>query len=310
MTVKKPEAIEVKTDQIAILDRHELSDHLEHGRLLIFPTTPVDLPSEDDIRFLREETPEFHTRKNISYYPEARQLRGIKGPRSVLKRTESILKDHQERVNARLQQFIPSLAEGWTSATSSLRVFEEKSRDIPTRSRSDLLHLDAGTYGAARGDLILRFLTNLDDEDRVWKCKGTVSDLVETLGEAAGLKHGDILRDSFMNRVGSGLVRGLATVLPIARTLEQSAYDQAMRRMHNYMKESEEFQRDPEGMVEIRFKPGSSWLVFADMAGHACESGRFAIINTFMVPRRNFRHPELSPWEVLRRFGEGVSEAA
>ena len=310
MTVKKPEAIEVNTDQIANLDPHELSDHLEHGRLLIFPTTPVELPSEDDIRFLREDTPEFHTRKNISYYPEAHQLRGIKGPRSVLKRTESILRDHQERVGSSLQRLIPTLAEGWTSATSSLRVFEEKYRDIPTRSRSDLLHLDAGTYGAARGDLILRFLTNLDDEDRVWRCKGTVTDLVETFGEAAGLKHKDILRDSFMNRVGSGLIRGLSTVVPIARTLEQSAYDQAMRRMHNYMKENDEFQKDPEGMVEIRFKPRSSWLVFADMAGHACESGRFAMINTFMVPRRNFRHPEFSPWEVLRRFGEGESVAA
>ena len=175
---------------------------------------------------------------------------------------------------------------------------------------SDLLHLDAGTYGAARGDLILRFLTNLDDEDRIWKCKGTAPDLIESFGEAAGLKRGDLLRDSFMNRVGSGLVRGISAIAPIAMTLEQSAYDHAMRRMHNYMKESDEFQSNPEGRVEIHFKPRSCWLVFADMAGHACEFGRFATINTFIVPRRNFRHPEFTPWEALRRFGAGESALA
>ena len=305
MTIKTPEAIEVNADQLATHARHELSDHLERGRVLIFNTPPVELPGEDDIRFLRDRTPEFHTRKNISYYPQADQLRGIKAPREIRNRTRDILRDYQDRIEDSLKQLIPSLAEGWTSATSSLRVFQEKDRDIPMRSRSDRLHLDAGTYGAARGDLILRFLTNLDTEDRIWKCKGTAPDLIETFGEAAGLEHGDLLHDSFMNRVGSGLIRGVSSVAPIARTLEVSAYDLAMRRMHNYMKESDEFHSDPEGMVEIRFKPRSCWLVFADMAGHSCKSGRFAMINTFMVPRHNFRHPEFSPWEVLRRFGAG-----
>jgi len=211
-------------------------------------------------------------------------------------------------VEACLHRLIPSFTPGWTSATSSLRVFEENSRGIPIRSRSDRIHLDAGTYGAARGDLILRFLTNLDDKERVWRCKGTVSDLVETFGEAAGLHRGDeLLRDSLLNRMGSGMVRGLSKVFPTMATLERSAYDQAMRHMHNYMKESEEFHQDPEGMVEIRFKPKSCWLVFADMAGHSCLSGEFAMINTFMVPRENFRHQEFSPWEVLSRYAAGKS---
>jgi hypothetical protein len=107
--------------------------------------------------------------------------------------------------------------------------------------------------------------------------------------------------------MGTGMVRGLSKVFPTLGTLERSAYDQAMRHMHNYMKESEEFQQDPEGMVEIRFKPRSCWMVFADMAGHSCVSGEFAMINTFMVPRENFRHQEFSPWEVLSRYAAGNS---
>ena len=65
--------------------------------------------------------------------------------------------------------------------------------------------------------------------------------------------------------------------------------------------------QDPEGMVEIRFKPKSCWRVFADMAGHPCLAGEFAMINTFMVPRENFRYQEFSPWEVLSRYAAGKS---
>jgi len=308
MTIKAPEAVEVTADKLDRLEPCELTDHLERGRVLMFPTPPLELPSEEDLRFLKEQTPEYHTRKNISYYPQAKRLLGIKAPAEIEQRAQAILAAYQDRVEACLQRLIPSFTPGWRSATSSLRVFEENNRGIPIRARSDRIHLDAGTYGAARGDLILRFLTNLDDKERVWRCKGTVSDLVETFGEAAGLEHSDgLLRDGILNRVGSGMVRGLSKVFPSTATLETSAYDQAMRHMHNYMKESDAFHEDQQGMVEIRFPPRSCWLVFADMAGHSCLSGEFAMINTFMVPHENFRHREFSPWEVLSRYAAGKS---
>jgi hypothetical protein len=308
MQIKQPEGLTVSPEQLGGLARHELSDHLERGGVVIFPTPPAALPDEEDIRFLREETPPLHARKNISYYPEARRIDGMSGSKAQRRQTLRILRDYHERVEAFLKDVIPSLADGWTTATASLRVFQEKDRDLPLHSRSDRLHLDAGTYGASRGDLILRFITNLDDVDRIWKCKGTVPDLVEKFGDAAGLeRRRDLLDDGVMNRVGSMLIDGASTVFPMVRMLGQSAYDRAMRRMHNYMKESEEFHTDPEGMVEIHFKPKSCWLVFADMAGHSCKSGSFALINTFMVPRQNFRQPEYSPWEVLQRFSAGES---
>ncbi len=308
MQIKRPEGLTVNSEEFMGLARHELSDHLERGGVIIFPTPPAALPDEEDIRFLREETPPLHARKNISYYPEARRIDGMSGSKAQRRQTLRILRDYHERVEAFLKDVIPSLADGWTTATASLRVFQEKDRDLPLHSRSDRLHLDAGTYGASRGDLILRFITNLDDVDRIWKCKGTVPDLVEKFGDAAGLeRRRDLLNDGVMNRVGSMLIDGASTVFPMARMLGQSAYDRAMRRMHNYMKESEEFHTDPEGMVEIHFKPKSCWLVFADMAGHSCKSGSFALINTFMVPRQNFRQPEYSPWEVLQRFSAGES---
>ena len=306
--IKAPEAIEIGADRFDSLAPFELTDHLERGHLVMFPTPPLELPNEDDLRFLKQQTPQYHTRKNISYYPQSGRTFGIRAPADIERRASAILKDYQQRVEACLQRLIPSFTPGWTSATSSVRVFEESNRDIPIRARSDRIHLDAGTYGAARGDLILRFLTNLDDSERVWRCKGTVSDLVEDYGAAAGLERNEkLLHDSLLNRVGSGLVRGLSKPFPSLATLESSAYDRAMRRMHNYMKESDAFHEDPEGMVEIRFPPKSCWLVFADMAGHSCLAGKFAMINTFMVPRKNFRHPEYAPWEVLSRYATGQS---
>ena len=133
MTVIAPEAVEVTADKIDTLQPYELTDHLERGRVLLFPTPPLELPSDEDLRFLKEQTPEYHIRKNISYYPGAGLIRGIKAPPEIERRTQSILKAYQERVEACLQQLIPSFTPGWRSATSSLRVFEENNRGIPIR---------------------------------------------------------------------------------------------------------------------------------------------------------------------------------
>jgi hypothetical protein len=304
-TLKIPEAVEVTPEKLKDIGLNELSDSLEHGKLIYFPTAPVARINEDDIRFLRDETPAHNTSKNVSYYPLAGRVTGMGGPRDLRDRLSRILKEHHDRVEQFLRGVIPSLASGWTSGTSSLRAFQEKDRDLPLRGRSDLIHLDAGAYGVTRGDLILRFLTNLDDADRVWRVKGTVADLVEKYGAAAGLQRGDLLREGILDRLYSTLVRGLSIATPMARSLDRSAYDVAMRRMHNYMKESETFQRDPEGARDVHFEPGSCWLVFADMVGHACGWGRLAIIDTFIVPKENFRDGRYTPYEVLRRYERG-----
>ncbi len=307
MTIKPPRVTTVDLDRLDLLTPFELTDHLERGRILLFPTPPLALPPDDDLEFLKRSTSDFHTRKDISFYPRTGRMSGIGGaPTEVEERTRDILAGYQRRVEDCLRRLIPSFTPEWRSATSSLRVFEENNRAIPIHARSDRIHLDAGTYGASRGDMILRFLTNLDERERVWRCKGTVFDLVHTLGEAAGLaRDASLLEDGLGNRIGSSFVRGLAKLFPVLATLEQSAYDRSMRKLDNYMKENDAFQEDPQGAVEIRFPPKSCWLVFAGMTGHACLSGEFAMINTFMVPRQNFRHPELSPRAVLDRYAAG-----
>jgi hypothetical protein len=73
-----------------------------------------------------------------------------------------------------------------------------------------------------------------------------------------------------------------------------------MRRFHNFMKDTPEFQSASEGHREFAFKPFSAWMVFTDMVSHACTSGQFAFIDTFVIPLGNCRLPELAPINILK----------
>jgi len=314
MSATAPEVVEVSPSELAGLGgapRAEvLADQLERGNLLYFPTCPVELPAPEDVLFLRDVTPRYHTRKNISYYPTAGRVNGMGGEHELRDRAARILSGHHERVEAFMSGVFPEFADNWTSGTCSLRAFEEKDRAIDERKKSDLVHIDAGAYGATRGDSILRFLTNIDpDGDRVWRVKGTVGDLVDEYGEELGLRDRKLLREGPLDKLRHGVISGLSTLYPLARSLDSSPYDRAMRRIHNRMKADEEFQRNPEGAAELRFRSGSAWIVFADRTGHSCTSGRLCLIDTFIIRRQSFRQTEFSPYEILRQFSDATTKS-
>ena len=309
MKLETPRVVRITPTELTRLGKTDLSDHLERSRLLLFPTSPIARPSADDVRFLRDETPRYHKKKNVSFYPEVGRVVGLGGPASVQERAARILEAHHGRVEAFLESVLPTFRTGWTSGTSSLRAFEERGRRIDKRKASELVHIDAGAYGATHGALILRFFTNLDENERVWRIKGTVGSLVQKYGDDAGIGRAELLDERPLDRVRKHVIRGLSTLTPMARSLDSSPYDRAMRRLHNYMKESDTFQASPEGAVEVRFPPGSSWIVFADMTGHACTRGRLMIVDTFLIPRENFRRAELTPYEELRSFARAHAGA-
>jgi len=82
--------------------------------------------------------------------------------------------------------------------------------------------------------------------------------------------------------------------------MDSSPYDRAMRRFHNYMKDTPSFQSATEGHREFRFKPFTAWMVFTDMVSHACIEGQHALVDTFVVPLRSCRLPELAPINLLK----------
>ncbi|MGH8496362.1 MAG: Kdo hydroxylase family protein [Gammaproteobacteria bacterium] len=284
---------------------HEISDALERGSIVHFPECPVELPPPEDLEFLRERLPAQLKLKNISYHPEADRVRGIEGEPAIVARVHDILTGHSARVEAFLQRAIPSLARGWTVGTVSFRPIEEKGRNLSPHASNELVHIDAGAYGATNGDRIFRFFVNVNpNEDRVWASKGRFPELYEKYGRAAGIdaarSPADLAKGP-LDHARSAFLHGLQKVgLPMARVLDSSPYDRVMRRFHNFMKDTPEFQQSTAGHVDLRFKPFSAWMVFTDMVSHASISGRFALVNTNLVPLGNCRLQELAPFNILK----------
>ncbi len=306
---KAPDLATLSAQDLQAAAPHDLSDHLEHGRIVLFSTSPIELPSAADLDFLRSQLPSHISLKNISYYPEADRVYGLTADRAVAERTTRILKEHHRRVEAFLRARIPALMPHCTPGTTSFRPLQERGRNLSKHASNELLHIDAGAYGATHGARIFRFFTNINPaEARVWRVRGTFPDLLEEYGHAAGVTNGgtrgDFLRESLFDRMYSGLVRGVSTLIPIARSIDSSPYDRAMRRFHNFMKESGDFQAGEDGSRIIEFGPMTSWMVFTDMVGHSCISGQHMLSNTYLMPRENCRHQELTPYACLVR---GVS---
>ena len=286
---------------------YEMSDALERGAVVYFPESPVPLPSAEDLEFIRRELPNLIKVKNISYHPETGRTRGLDSDNiEVVDRVNRILTGVSDDIAASLKRVVPNLAERWTVGTCSFRPIQEQGRNLDAHASNELVHVDAGAYGATNGDRILRFFINVNPvEDRVWATKGNFPELFEQHGEHAGLgaaKAGQgYLKKNPLDHTWTGLVKTLAMAAPIFKVLDSSPYDRVMRRFHNYMKDTPSFQQQLEGHEEFRFPPFSAWMVFTDMVSHACLSGQHAFVHTSIVPLESCHLPELAPINILRQ---------
>jgi hypothetical protein len=289
---------------------------LESNHIVFFPRSPIPLPDEATLRYLRSDLPSRLKLKNISYHPEIDRIAGLEADPETGARLTGILRDHLAQVSAFLHEHIGHLTTGWTIGTCSFRPIQERGRNLKPHASNELVHIDAGAYGATDGDRILRFFVNFSDrEDRVWATKGPIEQLVARFGRDAGLVAADgrlavRLTKSAPDRALSGVVGGLARLNPLARVLDSSPYDRAMRRLHNYMKDDAAFRQDQRGYEEIRFPPYSAWMVFTDSVSHASVSGQFAFVTTIIVRRHNMKQPQYAPFNVLAALQRPPQRAA
>lgn len=279
----------------------ELARALERGRIVYFPQCPVPLPGEAELRFLREDLQQGLGRKNVSWYPDGDRLVGLKAEPPVRERARSLLSAHARGVDLFLNQLMPDLMRGARRGTSSFRPVQERGRDLSPHASNELIHIDAGAYGATHGDRILRFFVNVNpSEDRVWASRGSFADLLRRYGTEAGIAGSrQSLVASLPERLYSGTIRAAAHVVPAIGMIDTSPFDRLMRRFHNFMKDSPSFRDSREGLVELAFKPFSAWMVLTDTVSHACLSGQHALVDTFIVPRANCTERDADPWELL-----------
>lgn len=280
-------------------------DALESNRIVYFPVCPLPLPDQATLDFLRRELPSRLKLKNISYHPEAGKVSGIEADAATTSRVTDLLRSHLNDVSSFLRRVTGDLTNDARIGTCSFRPIEEKGRGLKPHASNELVHVDAGAYGATNGDRILRFFVNVNAErDRVWATKGTFDQVLERCGRKSGLldESGRLavsISKGGGDRAFSALVAGLAYLNPLATVLDSSPYDRAMRRLHNYMKDDEEFKGDLSGYQEIRFPPGSAWTVFTDGVSHASLEGQFALVTTMIVRRARMRWPERAPFNSL-----------
>ncbi len=284
----------------------QIEDAMERAEVVFFDRSPVELPSEADLTFMRDGLPRELQVKNISYHPESDSIPRFEAAADVKDRMEQILRTHGQRVEAFLRRSCPDFVPGWTLGTTSFRSIEEQGRKLPPRSSNELVHVDAGAYGATNGARILRFFVNIHPtRHRVWGTKGSFRALMSEhpeLWEAAkgGKPRVSIDKGPF-DKLYSGLIDAMGKLYPLFRVIDSSPYDRSMRRIHNCMKENPAFRDNPAGYQEIHFPPLSAWMVFTDGISHSVLTGQHALVTTVLVPLANCRRPELSPYQVLER---------
>jgi hypothetical protein len=295
------------SNRLQHLQPDDISDSLERGSVVFFPQSPVQIPCAEDLAFIRQELPELLRLKNVSYHPEAGRIRGLdEGDPQLVERVQRILLGVSDSIADFLAKNAPRLVDNWTVGTCSFRPIQEQGRDLDAHASNELIHIDAGAYGATNGDRILRFFINVNPtEDRVWASKGSFPELFHNHGQRAQLGYAkagnDYLTKGPVDHARTGLINTLAKAVPALKVLDSSPYDRVMRKFHNYMKDTPSFQQETQGHEEFRFPPLSAWMVFTDMVSHACLSGQHAFVHTSIVPLNNCRLPEMAPLNILRQ---------
>ncbi len=175
---------------------------------------------------------------------------------------------------------------------ASFRPQEEEGRDLPTKKRNDLLHVDAFPTRPTRGDMILRFFTNIHPtKPRVWMTSDPMGTLAPRYASDAGLA--EVARHpkgSIANRV-VGAFGGVEA--------KRSAYDRFMLGFHDYLKFNGEYQQSC-AKYRFEFPPDSTWMVFTDVVPHAVLSGQYALEQTVIVARESLAGRENAPIEILQ----------
>src|ERR671924_170791 len=122
----------------------EIQDAMERAEVVFFDRSPVELPSDADLAFMREGLPQELKVKNISYHPESDSIPRFEAAPDVKDRIERILRTHGQRVEQFLRRSCPDFVPGWTLGTTSFRSIEEQGRNLKPRSSNELVHIDAG----------------------------------------------------------------------------------------------------------------------------------------------------------------------
>ena len=279
----------------------EWCTQLESGGILYFPETPVKIPEADLTFLLAQQQTSSSLHKNIAYKPGRDKLSGIdekSAGMDEVARMHQVMRRYSQSVESFLAGFLAPYQRRWRLDYASFRPLEEKGRDLPVRRRNDLLHTDAFPTRPTRGWRILRFFHNIHpDRTRDWVVGEPFGRVVGTF---APFKLPIPRPDSPAARAGKqlALATGLTSLVP---RWKRGPYDDFMMRLHNAMKEDAAFQAGCK-REEVRFAPGSSWMVYTETVPHAVLTGQFALEQTFLIDPAAMVTRESAPIAILEKM--------
>jgi hypothetical protein len=282
-------------------NRFRYAKELESGNILFFQTPPFSFP-QDEINFLlAQRQGGSSARKNIAYKPDLDKVTNhVTDDLFVAEKMREVLRNYSQKVTEFLRILLSPYEKLWKLDYASFRPFQEKGRKLRLRARNDLLHCDAFPTRPLHGARILRFFTNINPiESRKWITSKPFGDLAVEFGGDHGIPFpssvGFSLKDR-LERKMKDLLRKAGLKIPL-----RSPYDKFMLKLHNFLKENEDFQKNcPKDHWE--FPPNACWAVFTDLVSHAALSGQYALEQTFIIPQKALLFPEMAPVSIIERL--------
>jgi hypothetical protein len=272
-----------------------LTERLERGEVIFFPTCPFAAPQGDAHDLLLRQQLASRAHKNIGYNPHTGEVTGfLRQSAEQAERLRQLFANFSRSATHWLAGTLSRYAARWQLDRVSFRPVEESTRRLRLTARNDLLHVDAFPSRPTNGWRILRLFVNVNpSEPRTWITSETFPALLARYGKTVGLPtaHGA----GWAHRLRENL---LGVFHPARR--RRSAYDGFMLRLHNFLKADEDFQTNSPKRV-WHFPPGSAWMVLTDTATHAALRGRYALEHSYFLDPQSLALPDESPAALLAR---------
>jgi len=261
--------------------------NLENGKILYLPQLSFALTPEEQ-QFLSPEFADPHA-KNISYQIDRKKLWGVQHLSDMQHhQLKSMLHRFSRYTFELMQEILPRYSQQLIIARTSFRPVQISDRKTSYRKDDKRLHVDAFPSAPNQGKRILRVFCNINPngEDRVWR-----------IGEPF-----EKVANQFLPQISKPFP-GAAALLRFSRITKsyRTLYDHYMLQMHNCMKADEEYQKNA-SQQEIRFPPGSTWIVQTDDVSHAAMQGQYVLEQTFYLPVKAMKDESKSPLRILEKI--------
>ncbi len=259
---------------------------VEIGKLLFFPELAFNLTSVEK-NLLAPELVDTKA-KNISFNSQSNTIKGALAAPEQCEQLKVMLARFAKQAYLLINRIFPHYQGAIQIGRTSFRPVQVSTRQMSPRKDDRLLHVDAFPANPNQGRRILRVFSNINPqgEDRVWRIGEPFESVAIRFLPA-------------IPRPWPGSNK-LLQRLKITKSL-RTEYDHIMLQLHNRMKQDASYQRQVK-QTELRFPPGSSWIVQTDQVSHAALSGQHMLEQTFYLPVFAMANRDQSPLKILERL--------